>query len=137
MSQRNLKFISIASAMVLLAACSEQDSAVAPESTKAVSEAAPVTEAPSTQADKVETATPETDENLDMVMDLPVNFSTPEDIEKSIERVRQGAGDKKAKQLSIAMQYILAYDLSLGNNKEKMYQKLNGSTPNEIIAKMK
>jgi ABC-type phosphate/phosphonate transport system substrate-binding protein len=137
MSQRNLKLISIATTVALLAACSEQDSAAAPESTKAVSDAAPVTEAPSTQADIVEAATPEADGNLEMVMDLPVNFSTPEDIEKSIERVRQGAGDKKAKQLSIAMKYILAYDLSLGNSEEKMYKKLNGSTPNEIIARMK
>ena len=127
MSQKTLKLISITAAVALLAACSEQDSAGTPESTKAMSESAPATEA----------AKPETDENLEMVMDLPVNFSTPEDVAKSIEKVRQGAGDKKAKRLSIAMQYILTYDLSVGHNEEKMYKKLNGSTPNEIIARMK
>jgi len=134
MSQKTLKLISIGAAVTLLAACSEQDSAGAPDSTKAASETAPVTQAP---ADIAEPTTPETDENLEMVMDLPVNFSTPEDVAKSIEKVRQGAGDTKAKQLSIAMQYILTYDLSVGNDKEKMYKKLNGSTPNEIIARMK
>lgn len=134
MTQKTLKLISIAAAVALLAACSEKDSTGAPE---AKSESAPATQAPSAPAANAEAAAPETDESLEMVMDLPVNFSTPEDVAKSIEKVRQGAGDKKAKQLSIAMQYILTYDLSLGNSEEKMYKKLNGSTPNEIIARMK
>jgi hypothetical protein len=33
--------------------------------------------------------------------------------------------------------YILAYDLSFARDKEKMYKKLNGRTPNAIIAKAK
>ena len=41
MSQKTLKLISIAAAVALLAACSEQDSAGTPESTKAMSESAP------------------------------------------------------------------------------------------------
>ena len=73
----------------------------------------------------------------DSVMDQPVNFSTPEDVEKSIEKVRQEAGDAKALALKKAMDYILYYDLSLGNDRDKMYAKLNGSTPNAIIARMK
>ena len=71
------------------------------------------------------------------VMDMPVNFSTPEDVDKSIEKVRQEAGEAEALRLKNALGYILAYDLSLGRNKEKMYKKLNGRTPNAIIAKMK
>jgi len=134
MSQKTLKLISIVAAVTLLAACSEQDIAGAPDSTKAASETAPVTQAP---ADIAEPTTPETDENLEMVMDLPVNFSTPEDVEKSIEKVKQGAGEKKARALSVAMQYILTYDLSVKNDKEQMYKKLDGKTPNEIIAQMK
>jgi hypothetical protein len=35
------------------------------------------------------------------------------------------------------MQYIKVYDLSVGNSDEKLYQKLNGKTPEQIIAKMK
>jgi len=73
----------------------------------------------------------------DSVMDQPLNFSTPEDVEKSIEKVRQEAGDAKALALKKAMDYILYYDLSLGNDRDKMYAKLNGSTPNAIIARMK
>ena len=71
------------------------------------------------------------------VMDMPVNFSTPEDVEKSIEKVRQEAGEAEALKLTNALGYILAYDLSLGRDKQKMYKKLDGRTPNEIIARMK
>jgi hypothetical protein len=35
------------------------------------------------------------------------------------------------------MQYIMVYDLSVGNNEEKLHKKLNGRTPEQIIAKMK
>ena len=62
-------------------------------------------------------------------MDLPVNFSTPESVEQSIEKVKQQAGDGEARALNNAMGYVLDYDLSLGSDKEKMYKKLNGSTP--------
>jgi hypothetical protein len=71
------------------------------------------------------------------VMDQPVDFSTPEAVEESIDRVRQEAGEDEARHLKNALGYILAYDLSLGRDKEKMYKKLNGRTPNAIIAKMK
>ena len=70
-------------------------------------------------------------------MDLPVDFSSPEKVEESIEKVRQQAGEGAARDLSNALGYILTYDLSVRGNKEKMYKKLNGRTPNAIIAKMK
>lgn len=71
------------------------------------------------------------------VMDQPVDFSTPEAVEESIEKVRQEAGDDDALKLKNALGYILAYDLSFARDKEKMYKKLNGRTPNAIIAKAK
>ena len=71
------------------------------------------------------------------IMDQPVNFSTPEDVEKSLLKVRDQAGDNAYKNLNNAMKYILYYDLSLKNNKEEMYKKLNGKTPSEIMQMMK
>jgi succinate dehydrogenase/fumarate reductase flavoprotein subunit len=71
------------------------------------------------------------------LMNQPVNFSTPEDVEKTLQNIREKEGDKAHNQLKIAMQYIMVYDLSVGNNKEKMYKKLDGRTPEQIIAKMK
>jgi hypothetical protein len=43
----------------------------------------------------------------------------------------------QAMEASNAMQYIMVYDLSLGKNEEKLHKKLNGRTPEQIIAKMK
>jgi len=118
--------------LVLAPACAEQDNEA--EAATGSKPATPVTAA----ADAAET-TPvaaATDGALS-IMDMPVNFSTPEDVEKSMEAVRQQAGEAAARDLTNAMGYILAYDLSLGRDQEKMYKKLNGRTPNAIIAKMK
>jgi len=110
--------------LVLTPACAKQDDRAEPQAS-----GKPVVETISQAKDAT---------GNDMsIMDQPVNFSTPEDVDKSIEAVRQSAGEAAARELNNALQYILYYDLSVGNNKEKMYKKLNGRTPNEIIAKMK
>ena len=118
--------------LVLAPACAQQDNEA---DTKA--NAKPVAESPA-PASASETAQPSGAAGGDMsIMDKPVNFSTPEAVDKSIEAVRLGAGEKAARDLKNALKYIQTYDLSLGRDKAKMYQKLNGRTPNEIIAKMK
>lgn len=71
------------------------------------------------------------------IMDLPVNFSTPEDVEKSMQAIEEQAGTGRVKALKAAMGYILAYDLGLRHDKDKMHKKLNGQTPNQIIARVK
>ena len=117
--------------LTLTSACTEQDKSA---------EAAPTME----QSNKATTATasvatletPGTGEAV-WIMDTPVNFSTPEDVENVMDLVRTQAGEAQASRLSNALRYILNYDPSLGRDKEKMYKKLNGRTPNEIIAKMK
>jgi hypothetical protein len=73
----------------------------------------------------------------DSLMNQPVNFSTPEDVEKTLQNIREKEGDKAYKQIKNAMQYIMYYDLSLRNNKEKLYKKLDGKTPEQIIAEVK
>ena len=74
------------------------------------------------------------DNQAKTVMDEPVNLSTPEDVNQTLLRIRQEQGDNAVKKLNAAMSYMLLYDLSLGKNKEKLYAKLDGKTPNEIIA---
>ncbi len=118
--------------LVLAPACAEQDSEA--EAATSSKPAAQVTAAaPTAETTPAAAAT----DGAASIMDMPVNFSTPEDVEKSIEAVRQQAGEESARELSNALGYILTYDLSLGRDKEKMYKKLNGRTPNAIIAKMK
>ena len=73
----------------------------------------------------------------DSLMNQPVNFSTPEDVEKTLQNIREKEGDKAYKQVKNAMQYIIYYDLSLRNDKEKLYMKLDGKTPEQIIAEVK
>lgn len=119
--------------LFLAPACAEQDKDADASVSKTQTEGMP-TPAPASEATMAETTTGDEPAS---VMDLPVDFSTPEDVEKSIEKVRQQAGEAQARDLTNALGYILAYDLSFGRDKEKMYKKLNGRTPSEIIAKMK
>ena len=71
------------------------------------------------------------------LMNQPVNFSTPEDVEKTLQNIREKEGDIAYKQVKNAMQYVMYYDLSLRNDKEKLYKKLDGKTPEQIIAMIK
>lgn len=69
----------------------------------------------------------------DSVMNQPVDFSTPENVEKTLQNIREKEGDKAYNELKNTIQYLLFYDLSVGNNKQKLYKKLNGQTPEQII----
>jgi len=71
------------------------------------------------------------------VMNQPVNFSTPENVEKSLQKVREQEGTPAYNDLKNALQYLLVYDLSIAHDKEKLYKKLDGRTPEQIIGKMR
>jgi hypothetical protein len=71
------------------------------------------------------------------IMDQPMDFSTAENVEISLQKIREQEGDRAYKTLDSAMKYVKYYDLSINNNMEKLYKKLDGKTPNEIIAMMK
>ena len=71
------------------------------------------------------------------LMNQPVDFSSPEAVEATLQSIRENEGDAAYKNVKSAMDYALFYDLSIGNDKEKLYKKLDGETPNNIIAKMK
>ena len=71
------------------------------------------------------------------VLDDPVDFSTPEAVEKSLQKVLEQAGETEAEHVSNAMRYLLYYDLSVGGNEQALHKKLHGKTPNQIFAMMK
>ena len=124
MRNRLLTIISAGTmALFLVTACAEEG--------KDVSSAAP--EKGGSSSDKVA----DTGNQGDSLMTQPVNFSTPEDVEKTMQNIREKEGDTAYKQLKNALQYIKVYDLSVGNNDEKLYKKLDGRTPEQIIAKIK
>ena len=88
---------------------------------------------PDSVADKASS----TSAQVESMMDQPVDFSTPENVEKSLQKVKEQEGAKAYETLNGAMQYILFYDLRISSDKEKLHKALDGSTPNEIIARMK
>lgn len=71
------------------------------------------------------------------IMSKPVDFSSPESFTSSIQAIREEAGDEASTRIESALDYMLVYDLSVGRNKQKLYEKLNGKTPNEILAMMR
>jgi len=91
-----------------------------------------VAKAPVSTEKTTDTAKPD-----NSIMSQPVDFSTPENVEVSLQNIRETAGDSAYNQVMNAMKYKLVYDLSLGNNKEKLYKKLDGKTPEQILAMVK
>jgi hypothetical protein len=78
----------------------------------------------------------EAPENSDSLMDQPVDFSSPEAVEETLQNIRDQEGEAAYKNLNSAMAYLLYYDLGLRNDKAKLHAKLDGQTPRQIIAKM-
>ena len=68
------------------------------------------------------------------VMSQPVDFSTPENVASTMTAIEEGAGEQASSRVESAIGYLLVYDLSVSRNKQKLYEKLNGKTPNDIIA---
>lgn len=68
------------------------------------------------------------------IMSKPVDFSSPENVTASFQAIQKEAGDEASSRVKNAINYMLVYDLSVGRNKQKLYEKLNGKTPNEIMA---
>lgn len=69
------------------------------------------------------------------LMDQPVDFSTPEKAEETLQKIREQEGEKVYRSINAAMNHMLFYDLSVNNNKELLYKKLDGQTPKQIVAK--
>ena len=115
---------SVTITLFLLPACAKQDNA-------------PETTADSGQTTDASAPIQETRGGQGTVMDQPVNFSSQKEVNKSIEKVRQQVGDAEANELNKALGVILTQDMSLRQDKDRLFRKLNGKTPNEIIAMMK
>jgi hypothetical protein len=113
--------------LFLLPACAKRDNA--PETTADSGQ--------TTDASAPMSVNQETQGEQGSVMDQPVNFSSQKEVNKSIEKVRQQGGDAEANELNKALGVILTQDMSLRQDKDRLFRKLNGKTPNEIIAMMK
>lgn len=78
-----------------------------------------------------------TDSENTSLMDQPVDFSSPEKVEETLENIREQDGERAYKAVKSAMAYVLYYDLSLKNDEALLHKKLNGMTPRQILDKMR
>ena len=133
--------------LIVLTACAEEDqsstSGTATESAKTVAAAKKpagnkAAEGKPKRPDRAVMQAPETQPleafQSEPVMGQPVDFSTPENVTASLDAIQKGAGDEAFSRVESAIDYMLVYDLSVGRNKQKLYEKLNGKTPNQILA---
>ncbi len=120
--------------MLLVTGCAE-DSKDTVSTEAAETSTAPAKVSPAHAA--VTENTPDTVALDDSIMDEPVNFSTPEDVSRTLTNIREKAGSRASRKLDSAMGYIMTYDLGVARDEERMYKKLNGKTPNQIISMMK
>lgn len=128
MNKALFPFITAISLILFLpVACAEQDQDI---------EAAVQTETSSQETPTSDT-TGEAVAEADSLMDQPVDFSSPEKVEETLQNIREQEGDKAYSQVETAMNFLLFYDIGLAGKKERLYAKLNGRTPNQIIAAMK
>ena len=124
--------------LLLVTACAEEGK------TTAITEnaEAPVTEKTKTLATVKTQATQSTAEKSPPkeagqdapIMNQPVDFSTPENVAKTMQAIKEQAGGRAARKIDSVMGYMMTYDLGVGRDEAKMYKKLNGKTPNQIIA---
>ena len=63
--------------------------------------------------------------------------STESAFEESLKALQESAPTDEYRSVKSAIQYLLVYDLNTRGNKTKLYAKLDGKTPEEIIAMAK
>lgn len=88
----------------------------------------------SAQADPTTHAAEETEATAADIMDTTLDGSSTAAFEAGLERVRAEATPLQSQRLDGAIEWLLIYDLAVESNREKLYLKLDGRTPNEIIA---
>ena len=73
--------------------------------------------------------------SAESIMDQPLDGSSAEAFEAGMEKVKAEATPSEYSSLENSIGYLLYYDLSARGDKSRLYNKLDGKSPNEIIAK--
>ena len=66
-------------------------------------------------------------------MEIPLDGSSVETFEASLERVKRHTDEAHYKSLRAAIEYLLVYDLEVKRNKEKLAAKLDGETGYQVM----
>ncbi len=73
---------------------------------------------------------------LDPGMQIPVDGSSLDAFNESLETIKEQAQEVNYTSLEGAIQYLLVYDLSAGRDKAKLAKNLDGLTGDQIIDKV-
>ena len=69
-------------------------------------------------------------------MDIPLDGTSMEAFDASLARVKKHTSEANYTTLTNAIDFLLFYDLTVKQNKEKLVAGLNGLTGNEVIARV-
>ena len=84
-------------------------------------------------------ATAQAAENLEhvdqtlSVMDVPLDGSSVDAFTKGLENVDENGTEKEYRNLMSALDFLLFYDLGAKRDKAKLYARLSGKSPNDIL----
>ena len=70
------------------------------------------------------------------VMDEPLDGTSLEAFGSGLEIVDQNASEKEYRNLMSALDFLLFYDLGAKRDKTKLYARLNGKSPNDILSQV-
>lgn len=134
MTMNALKF---ASAALTLALASATASSTEPGSAPPAGAQAADAPAPAATANEDATGTGDTQSTTESIMDIPMDGSSVDAFTADLALVKDQAAPGQYQKLNGALQWLLLYDLGAKRDKATLYQRLDGNTPNEIIAKVK
>lgn len=94
------------------------------------------TSEPKVAAKPTPTATPQFDPAAaEVIMNEPMDGSSVEAFAENLEKLKATLSEEDFGRVQSALDWMLFYDFSVGGDKEKLYTKLNGVTPSEIISR--
>ena len=68
-------------------------------------------------------------------LDRPLDGTSIDTFEAGLAKIREEASPEEYKRLSTALQRLLFYDVGARKDRQLLYQRLDGMTGNEIIAR--
>ena len=93
---------------------------------------------PESETETVLSATEANDEQAEEVpiMDVPLDGSSIETFTAGLEELDKNASEGDYRRVMSALDYLLFYDIRAKRDKAKLYSRLNGMSPNQILEKV-
>ncbi len=70
------------------------------------------------------------------VMDEPLDGSSIESFTAGLEKLDKEASEKEYRNVMSALDFLLFYDIGAKRDRATLYSRLNGKSPNQILAKV-